>query len=425
MYSAPHVIDAEYFLCMDADMLVLGDLKPVFSTLEALPPGAILAVPELNHTEPMTLLDALRRIYYGSDQDLARILGDVSDEASYPVVVNDGLFAGSRTALLHLDACIRRMPNAIAWTDEREDIFWRNQFIFNLALARLNCGWYLDHSYNLQLHFKDAEVHVGPGGPRAYFEGRPVKVLHRNGQGREKYPQLGGYYARVNKPLTGSAGGDAYSQFLYTLRAWIGRHGTDAMAWSFYGSRDTYTSRIPDPDTMPLLALLHYVIRSNGCTRVLETGTARGVSSACLASAVAHRKGGQVVTLDINTFPEREDLWSGLPAAIRSCIEPRAVDALEGMMSAWNGGERYDAILLDTVHTEEHVWREFQSAHKLVHPGGLILIHDACYEYGTVEGALRRIQSEGYGVVRLWACDAGIREDDRLGLALIENRQYR
>ena len=32
-------------------------------------------------------------------------------------------------------------------------------------------------------------------------------------------------------------------------------------------------------------ANLHYLVRSNGCVRVIEAGTARGVSAACLASA--------------------------------------------------------------------------------------------------------------------------------------------
>jgi len=52
----------------------------------------------------------------------------------------------------------------------------------------------------------------------------------------------------------------------------------------------------------------------------------------------------------------------------------------------------------------------------------LILIHDATYKGGTVDDALRRIEAAGYGVVRLWAAEGGIAEDDHLGLALIENR---
>ena len=81
------------------------------------------------------------------------------------------------------------------------------------------------------------------------------------------------------------------------------------------------------------------------------------------------------------------------------------------------------AILLDSLHTEEHVWAEFQLATPLLCAGGLILIHDACYANGTVEGALRRIERAGYGVTRLWTAEAGVREDDRLGLAIVENRR--
>ncbi len=82
----------------------------------------------------------------------------------------------------------------------------------------------------------------------------------------------------------------------------------------------------------------------------------------------------------------------------------------------------YEAALLDSLHTEERVWAEFQLAAQLVCPGGLILIHDALYAGGTVPGALRRIEAAGYNVVRLWAAEGGTAEDDHLGLAVVENR---
>jgi hypothetical protein len=136
------------------------------------------------------------------------------------------------------------------------------------------------------------------------------------------------------------------------------------------------------------------------CVRVLETGTARGVSAACLASAVAHGAGGCVVTFDIEDYPERADLWA-------------APDA----------GERYDADLLDSLHTVEQVWAEFGLTARLVCPGGLILVHDACLPSGTVGRALARIEAAGYGLACLWTAECGVPEDDRLGLAVIENRR--
>src|SRR5262249_55234901 len=93
----------------------------------------------------------------------------------------------------------------------------------------------------------------------------------------------------------------------------------------------------------------------------------------------------------------------------------------EGMQMALDAGETYEAALLDSLHTGEQVWAEFQLAARLVCAGGLILVHDAIYAGGTVGEALARIQAAGYNVVRLWAAASGAREDDRLGLAIIEN----
>lgn len=424
LYSVARVVDAQQFLCLDADMLVLGDLNPVFSAIEACPEGSILACREGNGKGFANLGHILCTAYGGSSSDIERLLGTAGEEAAYPLVVNDGLFAGGRTALLALDGEIRSMSTAQAWTDERRDIWWRNQFVFNLALAHMQCGVELDAAYNVQLHVQDVQLVQGDGvRMQAMWHGRPVRVLHFSGAGRRKYPQWRNLYARVHGPLVGRGNGDGYSNFLKALRAWVGHYGMTALAWSFYGTTDGHSAQVRDPATLPLLALLHYLVRSNGCVRVLETGTARGVSAACLASAVAHRENGRVVTFDFHPHPEHAALWAMLPVALRNCIESRVTGSLEGMAAALQAGENYDAALLDSLHTEEHVWAEFQLAAKLVCPGGLILIHDAVYAYGTVEQALKRIEAAGYGVVRLWTAESGIQEDDRLGLAVIENRQ--
>src|SRR5262249_15640367 len=262
----------------------------------------------------------------------------------------------------------RTMPEAAAWADERGDIWWRNQFVFNLALARLRCGVELDAAYNVQLHTQDVRLRQEGARVRADWHGRAVRVLHFSGVGKHKDPEWQGLFARVGDPLTGAGDGDGYALFLQALRAWVGRLGLTALAWSFYGTTDASTAHVRDPATLPLLALLHYLIRANGCTRVLETRTARGVSAACRAAPVARRAGGRVVTFDPCVYPERAELWAALPGAMRECIEPRAVGSVEGMTAAVRAGEVYDAALLDSVHLEEHVWAEFQLAAQLVRP---------------------------------------------------------
>jgi hypothetical protein len=421
LYSTAMVIDAQMFLCLDVDVLVLGDLRPVFGALDACPPNTILACREGNGTGLSSLGHAYEQVYWGNKHDRQHLFGMSDEESAYSLVVNDGVFAANRTALLALDGVIRTMPAAAQWVDQSRNNWWRNQFIFNLAMARLRCGVELDPTYNVQLHVQDVQFCRRAGRVRADWHGRPARVVHLSGCGRRKYLEWRGLFARFPEVLAGQGDGDGYAAFLETLRAWIGTHGLRAMAWSFYGTTDGTAALVREPSTLPLLAALHYLIRANGCVRVLETGTARGVSAACLASAVAHRYGARVITLDPYPHDERTELWAALPSSFRDCIEERRVGALEGMAAALNAGEQYDGALLDSIHTENHVWAEFQLAVQLVCSGGLILIHDPRYALGTVEQALLRIEAAGYNVSRLWAAESGVAEDDHLGLALIVN----
>jgi predicted O-methyltransferase YrrM len=417
LYSVAHVVDAERYLCLDADMLVLGDLGPVFAAVDACPAGSILACREGNDSGYRDVAHALGHTYGGRAADLARILGEDRGEGAYRLVVNDGLFAGSRTALLGLDAALRAMPGAVAWLEERPDLAWRNQLLFNLALARLDAGVALDPAYNLQLHTTDVTV----TGTAVEWAGGPVRVLHVNGHGRDRLPELRGLYGSVDDPLVGAGDGDLYADFLAALRAWLGRRGLGALTWSFYGTKDAQHARVRDPSMLPVLALLHYLVRAQGCARVLETGTARGVSAACLASAVAHREAAGVVTFDPWVAPERESLWAALPRRMRDCVDARAVDSLEGMRALLDAGARFDGALLDSLHTGEHLAAELELAHRLVCPGGPIVVHDTRW-LPELAAVLAGEQRAGYGVARLLAGDGCVEEDDGLGLAVIENR---
>ncbi|HEX3527303.1 MAG TPA: NPCBM/NEW2 domain-containing protein [Thermoanaerobaculia bacterium] len=420
LYSLACVSDARQFLCLDTDIIVTEDLEPLFSALDVLPRRSVLVARDGDGSYWRDLGHGFRECYCGRDDEVA-MLQLTEDDLRYRLVVNDGIFAASRYAMLTLDSLIRSMPNAIRWLDAAASIGWRNQFIFNLALARLDAGVELDATWNVQLLCGEVEWDASSPRLRASWRGHPARVVHFNGASKNKYPAVTGRYAAVARPLAAPAYGDSYCRFLAALRPWIGSRGMDELAWSFYGTADGQSAAVADGSTFPLFAALHYLIRANGCVRVLETGTARGVSAACLASAVAHRDGARVVSFDPFRYEGREDLWNALPLDIRACIEERTVDSVAGMAAALAAGERYEAALLDSIHSEEHVWAEFEIARQLVCPSGLILIHDPLYIYGTVDGALRRIEAAGYGVVRLWAAEDGVPEDDRLGLAVIEN----
>lgn len=188
LYSVASLIDARDYICLDADMIVLDDLRGIFQAIEAHAPDSILIVRDAFLTSG-NLLNQLCEHYRGQVTDLNLLLGRVNDEGNYGLIVNDGLFAGSRRALLGVDNLIRNMSNAAAWVDYYPEHGWRNQFVFNLALARLRCGVELDTRYNLQLHMHDAQPLMN--GPRlqALWRGRKAHVLHFCGWGRDKYSE--------------------------------------------------------------------------------------------------------------------------------------------------------------------------------------------------------------------------------------------
>ena len=58
-----------------------------------------------------------------------------------------------------------------------------------------------------------------------------------------------------------------------------------------------------------------------------------------------------------------------LPPSLRTCIEARAIDAIQGLQEAIGAGEQYEAVLLDSIHTEEQVWAELSSRRSWCAPG--------------------------------------------------------
>lgn len=186
LYSVASLVDAEKFICLDADMLVLDHLNGVFDAINAHSPDSILIVRDAFLTDG-NLLKQLCTHYRGDKNDLNLLPGPVGEESNYQLIVNDGLFAGSRRALLGVDNLLRNMPRAPGWVDQYPDHGWRNQFVFNLVLARLRCGIELDPIYNLQMHMNDATPQMNDTRVQALWRGRKAHVLHFCGWGRDKY----------------------------------------------------------------------------------------------------------------------------------------------------------------------------------------------------------------------------------------------
>ncbi|HEY6795473.1 MAG TPA: hypothetical protein VI248_12420 [Kineosporiaceae bacterium] len=185
VYAMAKIVPTERFLCLDADMVVLGDLSPLFVALDVLPPGAVLVARD---NERVRHLGAALDEIYGGGPDPA-FFSRRSPLASYPLVLNDGLMAARRSALLALEARVRALPDVVRWVDERPDVRWRNQFAVNVALAKGACAVELDPIWNLQLNTRALEPCEDLDDVR--WLGRRVRVLHFNGAGaKQRYDPL-------------------------------------------------------------------------------------------------------------------------------------------------------------------------------------------------------------------------------------------
>ena len=196
--SVARVIDANKYLYLDSDMLILDDISPLFGSLDIIADDKILVCKEASVDSP-TLEHALcdpSGVYYAQNGDLD-FLGMSASERNYPFVVNNGVYCGSKKAILALESLVKStLPNSAYWEKFAisSKVFWREQAVFNIALARGSMGVEISELYNMQLHTRVVSAQYMPYVPDITYCGEKVKILHFNGSGREKYVETQQYY---------------------------------------------------------------------------------------------------------------------------------------------------------------------------------------------------------------------------------------
>lgn len=413
-YSAHLATPAHRYVVIDGDCVVLDSLEPLYAALEALPAGRVLAARDgLLAKNAWPDLGAMLVGSYVGTVDEVREMGADPKLLSYPLCINDGVYAADYDALASLDKLIRSW-RAHVWADGHATNTWRNQFVFNLACAAEDRLVELDASWNAQRYFDPITFTTTGGRLRGEMRGAPVRIAHFCA-GSSRHHVKDGWWRRLSKTPPRPVVRDGYCEFLCALNEWVAWHGEDALAWSFYGTQDGRGGVASKSGGYPAFEAVYALLRAEGVARVVETGTARGVSTALLACAVAGRPGAQVLTIDPAMRPDRNDLWGLLPDLASRAIMPlaaRAEDVLSNLDVA-----PFDAALIDSLHTREQVLFEFVELRRVVKPGGLILIHDPLLRTATVGEAVKVI-SEAYPCVVLPQADG-----DGLGLAVVTNKE--
>lgn len=137
------------------------------------------------------------------------------------------------------------------------------------------------------------------------------------------------------------------------------------------------------PEEGQLLALL---VSLCGASDVLEIGTFTGYSTLCMARALP--PGGRIVTCDVNSkWPAiAADYWKRSQVADR--IDVRIGDAAEILagLSTEHGDEFFDLVFIDA--DKANYVKYYESALRLVKPGGLIIIDNTLFFGRVIDPAL-------------------------------------
>jgi hypothetical protein len=186
LYSMTQAVAAEQYLCLDADVLVIDSVAPLFAMHAALPKDQVLIAPEATRFPVADLRHGLQAVYMATPAETEQLLSAAPGAERETTVVNDGVFVAGFDALSAVDRLLRARPGVTQWVSARRDVWWRQKAALNLALAHTRAIAPLDSAYNAQLHV-DAAVPNG-AAPGAMWRGRPARVLHFNGAGRSAYP---------------------------------------------------------------------------------------------------------------------------------------------------------------------------------------------------------------------------------------------
>jgi predicted O-methyltransferase YrrM len=150
------------------------------------------------------------------------------------------------------------------------------------------------------------------------------------------------------------------------------------------------------------VGLLYSLARGN----VVELGTRTGVSTAALLAGVEAR-GGHVWSVDVD--PTSASVAAGHPQWTFICADSRDVSSV--LTGIEENTEDFDLILVDTLHTHEHVTEELSAWAKYLRPGAHICIHDPETFPGVRRAVREFCAARGWPVTFVLPCN---------GMAVIE-----
>jgi hypothetical protein len=388
VYLAPRFVQADKYLLIDSDVFVLGSMQPALASLDTVPDGAVLLTRDSGVPHSATLHQALfsEGYPYFSQSGDESILPMSDAERAYGLVVNTGVIFARSQALLALDEQMRAlMPAAAVWNSNRPAIGWREQGVFNVALARLGNAIELDERYNLQCQVRTPKLRGHMEHTSAEWNGKPVVVLHFNGRkGKELYEsQCKGRFSHVESPRFAEFGGGPLAKLTRLVDRYCSEAGPSAQA------------RMALPHTMQPRAYIQVFkpISSSRFGRVLCVDA----KSALTAAAAALIGASSVKILSENVGDACSQMLATAPE-IASSVETRYGDVPRLLLEEQTGRVKYDLVVIDLCGNTKRALTNLFMAAGVLAKGGTILIHDMCHPECDASAVVSKARSQGWTV---------------------------
>ncbi len=120
---------------------------------------------------------------------------------------------------------------------------------------------------------------------------------------------------------------------------------------------------------------------------VLETGTFKGYSTACIASALV-TLGGDRRVITIDPEPQPGQIWEGTD--LESVISLRPQKSEDAFPELAGAKMQFDMLVLDSDHHYDTIMTELMLYEPLLKEGGTILMHDSLF-FDGVGAATRQL----------------------------------
>lgn len=187
-FSVAKFIDAEKYLILDQDMILCNEFDLLIEEINRANEGQILICKDA-HTEGITfgeIICSSWSAYEGSNK-CQSILNLSPEEFQNELVINSGLIAGDKKALLALDDFMRRiLPTSLFYLEENKSNTMREQSLVNLALIRYGNYKEIHKKFNLQAIWEEFELDIKDGIVKCKSLNFNPVFLHFNGKEAKK-----------------------------------------------------------------------------------------------------------------------------------------------------------------------------------------------------------------------------------------------